>query len=172
MSRLAPTKPLGRPLAFALAFLLALSACARAPDRAPQRDARFSLTAPGGAWRPMDPLGADRSWYNPGLSATIYADANCADRYEDGELDALLKHLTFGVAKGAPVRSETMTLDGRSALVQRWNGALDGVAVQVGAMVTKQHDCLYDVLYIAPPQRFEDGWPDFLATVNSFRVGR
>jgi hypothetical protein len=40
----------------------------------------FTLGALGEGWRPMDPLGADRSWYHPGLSATIYADASGAER--------------------------------------------------------------------------------------------
>ncbi|MBL8619346.1 MAG: hypothetical protein JNM72_27275 [Deltaproteobacteria bacterium] len=153
-------------------LLLGLVACAGKRDRAPGRDARFTLGALGDGWRPMDPLGADRSWYHPGLSATIYADASCADRYEDGELEALLKHLTFGIAKGAPLSSEALQLDGRDALVQRWDGALDGVGVKVGAMVTKKNDCLYDVLYVAPPARFDEGWGDFVAAVQGFRVGR
>ena len=69
-------------------------------------------------------------------------------------------------------RSEALRLDGRDALVQRWDGALDGVGVKVGAMVTKKNDCLYDVLYVAPPARFDEGWGDFVAAVQGFRVGR
>lgn len=155
-----------------LGVILVGAACAKRGDKGPRGEQRYALGQPGGGWQPMDPLSADQAWYHPARSATIYADASCGARYEDGELDALLKHLTFGVARGEPLRDEPLTLDGRAALVRSFEGRLDGVAVRVGAMVTKKHDCLYDVLYIAPPARFDEGWADFVQVVQGFSVGR
>jgi len=151
---------------------LLLGACApKSGGAKPGAKAHFSVGRPGEGWRTMDPLGADEAWYHPQLSGTIYADANCGARYEDGELGALLTHLTFGVARGEALREEPMRLDGRDALVRTYRGSLDGVSVQVGAMVTKKNDCLYDVLYIAPPARFEEGWRSFVSVIEGFRAG-
>ena len=147
-------------------------ACKKKASSSPRGGQRFSLGPLGAGWQSMDPLGADKAWYHAGRSATIYAEASCGARYEDGQLDALLTHLTFGIARGAPLRDEPLMLDGRSALVRSFNGQLDGVAVQVGSMVTKKNDCLYDVLYIAPPARFDEGWSDFVGAIQGFTVGR
>lgn len=155
-----------------LSVILASIGCLKQRDTGPRGAERYRLGAPGAGWQPMDPLSADDAWYHADRSATIYADASCGARYEDGELDALLKHLTFGIAKGEPLRDEALTLDSRAALVRSFDGQLDGVSVRVGAMVTKKNDCLYDVLYIAPPPRFDEGWTDFVQVVQGFAVGR
>jgi hypothetical protein len=136
--------------------------------QARRMEGRYAIGAPGDGWQRMKAGEADRAWYAQKLSATIYSDSNCASRYEDGHLPDLLAHLTFGVANGEPLHDEEMVLDGRIALVRSWKGNLDGLQVQVGAMVTKKHHCIYDVLYVAPPSTFDAGWDAFLTVVQGF----
>lgn len=136
--------------------------------KAQRMEGRYALGTPGSDWERMKPGDADRAWFARGLSASIYADSNCASRYEDGKLDDLLTHLTFGVAEGEPTHEEELVLDGRIALVRTWSGSLDGLQVRVGAMVTKKHQCIYDVLYVAPPATFDTGWDAFLSVVHGF----
>lgn len=157
-----------RPVA--LCALVLATACG-AQQRA-NREGRFDLGEPGTGWRKVSAGGADQAWSHAGMSATIYADSNCGERYDDSELAALAQHLTFGVARGEPLRTEPLQLDGRDALVVVVRGQLDGVGVQVGAMVTKKNACLYDVLYLAPPSRFDQGWPDFMRVVQGFETKR
>jgi len=132
----------------------------------------YVVPAPTGEWSRVKPGGADKAWFNQGLSATMYFDSNCKERFEDGTLSDLLTHLTFGLAQSEPLREDSMTLDGRDALLRVYDGQLDGVAVRVGAVVTKKNMCLYDGLYIAPPTRFEDGWGEFVQVVSGFRTRR
>lgn len=138
----------------------------------PISEGRYRLGDPGQGWDRVDPGGADRAWHHAGISGTIYADSNCGKRYEDGDLDALSTHLTFGIARGEPTRTEDLTLDDRAAHVRVVNGVIDGVGVHVGSMVTKKNACLYDVLYVAPPATFDQGWPAFMSIVTGFQADR
>ena len=47
-------------------------------------------------------------------------------------------------------------------------GSLDGTPVAVEAIVVKGDHCVYDFLYVAPPEAFESGREDFHAFVESF----
>jgi len=136
------------------------------------KKARYTVGSPGDGWQAQPAGSADQSWYHPKRSAVIYTSANCGDRYEDGRLADLSTHLTFGIAHGSPLRDETTHLDSREALIRVYDGQLDGVAVRVGAVVTKKHDCLYDMLYIAPPSTFDGGWTDFVQVIEGFAVSR
>ena len=51
-----------------------------------------------------------------------------------------------------------------------YNGAVDGVDVRVGAVVTKKDLCLYDGLYIASPAVFDDGWGTFVQMLSDFKT--
>jgi hypothetical protein len=147
---------------------LLLLACAH--RRGDQQEGKYRLGDPGEGWSRVDGGGADQAWYNDRLSASIYADSNCAERFEDSPLEALSDHVTFGVARGAPLKEERLRLDEREALLRVWKGQLDGVAVQVGAVVAKKNECTYDLLYIAAPARFEGGWSDFMKVVKGFQT--
>jgi hypothetical protein len=152
-----------------------LAGCAKSPaktanDKASRREGRYHLGDPGDGWRRQRAGGADHTWYHPELFASIYTDSNCKSRYQDGPLVDLITHLTFGVARGEPVFEQRRTLDRREALLRQYEGSLDGVAVTVGAVVTKKHRCVYDLLYIAPPSTFDQGWDDFMQVVEGFEV--
>ncbi len=149
--------------------LVVLSGCAKGRRGGNNDGPRFSLGQPGPGWARVDPGSADRAWFHGGISGSIYGDANCGTRYEDGQLADLARHLGWGIARGEPERIESLILDRREALIQVISGQLDGVKVKVGVMVTKQDDCLYDLLYIAPPATFEQGWPDFVQMVQGFK---
>ena len=139
---------------------------------AAKKERAFEVGDPGDGWVRTKSGGAEKSWYSAKLFASIYADANCAMRFEDGELASLTGHLAFGVAQGELIREDVITLDGRDALIRAWNGTLDGVMVAVGSVVTKNNDCLYDILFIAPPSNFDQGWEDFERLVSGFQVRR
>ncbi|MFT5685234.1 MAG: hypothetical protein ACI8RZ_006183 [Myxococcota bacterium] len=124
------------------------------------------------AWERQRPGGADNAWYNPTLSSTIYSDSNCARRYQDGPLPDLSTHLISGIASGMPVREETLTVDNRAALLRVYSGQLDGVRVQLGIVVLNKDRCTYDLLYLAPPASFEDGWADFVGLISGFETER
>ena len=132
-------------------------------------EGRYDIGAPGEGWRAVRSGGADHAWNNRDLSATLYVDSNCAERYEDDALDGLLNSLVRGIARGAPLTETPGTLDGRDALTRTWDGALDGVAVRVAASVSKKDFCTYDIVYIAPPSKFDAGLAAMDAVASGFR---
>lgn len=151
-----------RPLLLMLALL---AGCAGHSGR--RLEGHYSLGDPGAGWRAVRPGSADKAWYNADLSASIYADSNCGARYDDAPLSRLIDSLALGVV-GETVREEPRTLDGREALLRVFDGRLDGVAVRVGALALKKDRCVYDVVYIAPPTKFDAGEAAFEAVVSDF----
>jgi hypothetical protein len=138
--------------------------------RASSLEGQFRTGEPGDGWERVSPGGADVAWHHAGLAATIYADSNCAERFEDGPLAALATHLTFGMASGEPERQEELELAGRPALLRVLSGMLDGVPVRIGLTVTRKHECIYDMLYIAPIASFQAGWDAYDAVTTGFEV--
>ena len=49
---------------------------------------------------------------------------------------------------------------------------MDGVAVRVGSVVLNKDACTYDLVYLAPPARFDAGWASFRALTGSLRTAR
>jgi hypothetical protein len=149
--------------------LLALQLVGCAGRQASRLEGRYTLGDPGDGWKSVRPGGADFAWYNESLRATLYGDSNCADRYEDGPLRDLAKHLTVGIADDELVFEETHSLAGREAYTARRRGQLDGVPVEVGVTVLKKDQCVYDMVLIAPPGApFEAAWSDFRGAVGDF----
>lgn len=150
-----------------LALVLALGGCAG--RHASRLEGRYDLGDPGSGWERVRPGGADQAWRNADSGATIYADSNCAERFDDDPLEGLLDRLVLGVAQGPPTREASGTLDGRASLMRVWDGSIDGVAVGVAAAVFKKDFCVYDVVYIAPPSSFEAGFTAFESVTAGFR---
>lgn len=154
-----------------LAMAALLCGCG-AVHQARRMEGHFHLAKPGEGWKRVRPGGADKAWYNAALSATIYADSNCGVRFEDGELSELATHLTFGIARGEPLEERGLVVDGREGLLRIVRGSLDGVAVQIAALVLKKDRCVYDMVYVAPPSVFDQGMPTFEAMVRGFTTQR
>lgn len=152
----------------ALALSLLLAGCGG--KSAHKLEGRYDLGAPGAGWSRVRPGGADQAWVNEALGGAIYADSNCGERYDDAPLAKLLDSLTMGIAAGEPVRQEARTMDGREAMIRVSDGALDGVRVKVGAAVAKKDACVYDVIYVAPPDSFDAGWDAFEAVLGRFHT--
>ena len=151
--------------------LLALFNVGCAGRQANRMEGRYTLGDPGDGWRSVRPGGADFAWYNESLRATLYGDSNCADRFEDGPLRDLAKHLTVGIADEELIFEETHSLAGREAYTARRLGQLDGVPVEVGVTVLKKDLCVYDMVLIAPPGApFEAAWSDFRGAVSDFET--
>ena len=154
----------------ALAAGLVLAAGCFGNREARRLEGRYDLGDPGSGWVRVRPGGADYAWFNEDLSATIYGDSNCATRFDDDLLEDLVGRLTFGLTASDPLLSEPRVLDDRAALMAVVEGDLDGVAVKIGAVVTKKDGCVYDLVYTAPPATFDQGLDAFEAVAGQFRT--
>ena len=122
------------------------------------------------AWLWVDPGGADRAWFNGQIGASIYTDSNCGSRFMDGHPELLLRHLMHGLDHPTQLRNEPYAVGGRTGRLCVKRGALDGVEVQVGAVVFNRGACTYDMVYIAPPDGFDTGWPVFEDVLAGFEA--
>jgi hypothetical protein len=121
-------------------------------------------------WLWVDPGGADRAWYNGHLRASIYTDSNCGARFLDGHPQLLLRHLMYGLDEVELLRDEPTEVAGRTGRLCVQKGTLDGVWVQVGAIVFNRGACTYDMVYISSPEHFDEGWPSFEGVVVGFEA--
>ena len=133
-------------------------------------EGRYKTGLPETGWEQVDPGSADLAWFNRTDGAMIYTDSNCGRRYEDSSLESMTDHITRGIALGDPTKEKRLHLAERDALVRSWSGRLDGVAIEVGVMVLKRNDCVYDALLISPERSFERAWVQFERVYSGFRV--
>ncbi len=150
-----------------LALPLLLPACG-AGRKARKLEGRYDTGAPGAGWSKVSPGGADYAWFNSDLAASIYADSNCASRFEDRALEALADSATYGMAIGKPDFQEVRRIDDRDALFRKQDGNLDGVPFRLGVAVLKKDQCIYDVMVVAPHDGFDRAWDGFEGVVAGF----
>jgi hypothetical protein len=87
---------------------------------------------------------------------------------ERGELRWVAHHLFFGLKDRQTLAREAARVGGRPAVRTRLTGRVDGEPVAVEAVTLRHAGCLYDLVYVAPPGRFEASRPAFEAFVASF----
>lgn len=127
----------------------------------------FRVQLPRNGWQVVESPGADLTVEDSRSRARMAASARCPAR-ETGPLPALARHLFFGLRDMKRVRQEPILLDGVAGLDTEVTGEWEGVPVQVRSVVIRRGACLYDLLFIAPPETFEVQGADFEAFLNSW----
>ncbi|RPI08163.1 MAG: hypothetical protein EHM71_09045 [Zetaproteobacteria bacterium] len=155
-----------------MAALLAVSACAAGTIRDgvyhdPQR--RFTVRVPAERWQPLKLDGAALSFRAPDLDAGMGLRVDC-DRPESGPTPSVARHLFFGLQDKRVERRERIAVSGADGVRTRLHARLDDRPVAVDGVTLRRGECLYDFVYVAPPQRFEEGWPDFDAFFRSWTL--
>ena len=128
----------------------------------------FFVQRPSSKWFEIKEGGADFAWYNKDIYGAIYIDSNCKQKFEDRPLKDSYLSLTQGITTGRPIQQNKRIIDDREALFSVQNGVIDGITVRLASVVLSKDECLYDFLYIAPPEDFDKGLKDFLYSVQSF----
>ena len=99
----------------------------------------------------------------------IYVDSNCKQKFEDRPLKDSYLSLTQGITTGTPIQQNKRIIDKREALFTIQNGVIDGISIRLASVVLSKDECLYDFLYIAPPEDFDKGLKDFYILCKVFR---
>jgi len=150
--------------------LAALAACAggRVTDGV-YRDAgnRYTLRLPAGAWLPQPLEGAVVAFRAPSLRAGLGLAVEC-ERPEPGELRHVARHLFWGLTNRQIRESGPVSLRGAVGRRSRLVGRLDGQRVEAEGVTVRHGGCLYDFVYVAPPEAFERGRADFEAFLAGF----
>jgi hypothetical protein len=112
-------------------------------------------------WQRLRVEGADVAFRDPAREGSAMFDVRCGERDGDAPLSALTAQLIMGTTERELVSEETEPFDGREALHTQMRAKLDGVPMQYDIYVMKKDGCVYDLVYVAPPDRFAEGSADF-----------
>ena len=119
-------------------------------------------------WRRIDVEGADLAFRDDAREGSALFNVRCGQRDDDAPLSVLTDHLIMGTTERDVESQDTIPFDGREAMRTVVRAKLDGVPMRYDIYVMKKDGCIYDIVYVAPPDRFADGAKDF----EQFSLGR
>lgn len=90
------------------------------------------------------------------------------DDQGDSSLEQYTDHLRIDWTQWKPLERHEERLAGRAALRTVSQGRLDGVLLQCEFVVMKKNGCLFDFMYVARPDAFENGRSQFQKVVEGF----
>jgi hypothetical protein len=131
------------------------------------KEARFRIAPAPNGFKLLAVQEAGVSFYNATRGTTIGVNVTCREA-DDVPLSALRDHLVFGFTERHQLSEETISLDGREALVTRLEGKLDGIPIRLTTTVLKKDACVYDFTYAARPPLHPNDEPAYLAFVRGF----
>ena len=130
--------------------------------------ASFRVGPAGASWERIDVPGAMLSFRDERASGTVSVYGRCGRDADDVPLAALTGHLLIGFTERTVVSQELVPLDGREALRTLVQAKLDGVPVALDVYVLKKDGCVFDLVWVSPPERREVGAASFEAFVAGF----
>jgi hypothetical protein len=113
------------------------------------------------SWRRVNLDGADVAFRDEERSGSVLFDVRCNGRDDDAPLSSLTGHLIMGTTERKYESEEVIPFDRREALHTVLRAKLDGVPMRYDIYVMKKNGCVFDLVYIAPPDRYEEGATDF-----------
>jgi hypothetical protein len=122
------------------------------------------------SWRRIDVEGADLAFRDEAREGSALFDVRCGHRDDDAPLSVLTEHLIMGTTEREVASQDTIPFDGREAMHTMLRAKLDGVPMQYDIYVMKKDGCVYDLVYVAPPDRFAEGSEDFERFVHGVRA--
>jgi hypothetical protein len=112
-------------------------------------------------WRRVSLDGADLAFRDDAHAASALFDVHCDRRDGDAPLTALTAQLIMGTTQRDFENQQVVPFDEREALHTTLRAKLDGVPMQYDIYVMKKDGCVYDLVYVALPDSFGAGAPDF-----------
>jgi hypothetical protein len=112
-------------------------------------------------WRRIAVDGADLAFRDDARGGSALFDVRCGLRDDDAPLSILTEHLIMGTTERQFDAQDVVPFDRREALHTLLRAKLDGVPMQYDLYVMKKDGCVYDLVYVAPPERFAAGAADF-----------
>lgn len=148
-----------------LAGLAGTAGCAHedafADDILRKGDLRVEVGPMPPGWRRITVEGADIAFRDDDRSGSTLVDVRCDSHDKNAPLSALTGHLIMGTTERAFETEEVIPFDRREALHTILRAKLDGVPMQYDIYVMKKDGCVFDLVYVAPPDRFAAGAADF-----------
>jgi len=127
-------------------------------------------TLDAAVWQRVNFSDNDLAWVRKDTAQVLAMNCTCKDT-GDPSLEVLTNHLLMGFTDKWLKDRATKQVDGRDAMVSRYDAKLDGVEVELEVAVLKKDDCVFDLSYISPKGHFDDGEADFDKLLGSFSAG-
>lgn len=162
----------GRAVPLIVAVVVVAAGCAgkRIENGVFHAPSGYRVALPGPAWT-VSPRGpADLELRHRSVRAGMLVNASCDGPAARRGLDVLARHVLIGLRDRRVLADEPISLNGRQGGRTVVEGRpADGQArVRVEAYVLRDAQCVYDLLYVAPPEAFGTLHPDFEKLVQSF----
>jgi hypothetical protein len=123
------------------------------------------------AWRRIEVTGADLAFRDDERSGSALLLVRCGSRDDDAPLSVLTNHLIMGTTEREFDAQDIIPFDRREALHTLLRARLDGVPMQYDIYVMKKDGCVYDLVYVAPPDRFAEGATGFERFASGVTTG-
>jgi hypothetical protein len=120
------------------------------------------------SWERVSVEGAMLAFHDKESGGSLNVYARCGVDGEDVPLGALTKHLLIGFTERTTLEEKIVPMDGREAMHTVVNAKLDGVPLTLSIYVLKKNGCVYDLVWVAPTERFQAGIQGFEAFVAGF----
>jgi len=135
------------------------------------RYASYRLAPFPTTWHPLRLAAADLAFRDEPHEGSILVNSRCATADRDAPLLALTEHLIIGTTDRKISREETLPLDSREARHTILQARLDGVPMAYDIFVLKKDGCVFDLVYVAPPDaNGASGAADFEQFVRGFHT--
>lgn len=121
------------------------------------------------AWHRVDTGDASLA-FRDDHGASVLVDGRCNLRGDDIPLIALTNQLVIGTTEREYLLEETIPFDRREVRHTVMRAKLDGVMMVWDLYVMKKDACVYDIVYVSPPERFESGRAAFEKFAGEFRT--
>ncbi len=161
-----------RTAALTAVLVLALGACAgrRLVDGVYHAPSGYRVTVPGPAWEVAADSRADLELRHRTASAGMVANAVCDPAVARRGWDVLGQHLLIGMRDRTMLEANEAPVNGRVASHRLLEGRMQQTdeRVRVESYTLKGDRCVYDLLYVAPPEAFDAWRGDFQRFVQSF----
>ena len=160
-------------LVTAVAFAI-LAGCAgrRLHDGVYRSEHGFRVTIPGPRWVVVDGSRAELELRRADGVAGMLVHATCRPDAARRDYGLLERHLLLGLRDRATLEDGAADLAGRRAAHLVVEGRpRDGEGrMRIESYVVKDARCVYDLLYVAPPEEFDGSRADFGRFVQSFAM--
>jgi len=158
----------------AIAATLSAAACSTTGelknDRFEDAKVSYAVGLPGDGWKRLDFEKADIAWHNPDLGAGLFINSTC-EGVQDSPLVGLTNELLIGTTEREVLEQELKPWSKREALETIVLSKLDGVLRKRALFVIKKDGCVYDIVYDAPPERFDAGVATYRRVRDGFDIG-
>ncbi len=165
-----PSLPRYLPAALAAGLALAAAACGGPSfDGTVYRGDEVAFRVPRApeTWQRLEVSDAAVAYRDDANGATVAVSGRCRNE-DDVPLGALTQHLFLQFTDREILTQEVVPFDGREAMHTVLAAKLDGVPRKFDVWVLKKDGCVYDLIYIADPARFEAGVAAFTRMVRGF----